>query len=64
MVTCPGLIERRPRVDARRASNQYQRLQGVSVGDQVQRIIRMFEAQTVEAREAFVEWLRKRRFMK
>ena len=41
-----------------------QRLQGVSVGDQVQRIIHIFEAQSADARTAFVGWLRKNRFLK
>jgi hypothetical protein len=40
------------------------RLRGVSVGDQVQRIVRMFEAQSADARAAFVDWLRKNRFLK
>jgi len=40
------------------------RLQGVDIGDQVQRIVRMFEAQSAEARTAFIEWLRKKRFLR
>jgi hypothetical protein len=40
------------------------RLHGVSVDDQVNRIIRIFEAQSEGARTAFIEWLRKKHLVK